>query len=86
MAQPIYTLEEIAKHNKAESCWVVISGKVYDVTNFLSGHPGGMILLKVGGKDATKQFENFHDVKHVLGKYVLESQACLVMGLSCIAD
>lgn len=24
--------EEIAKHNSAESCWVVIHGKAYDVT------------------------------------------------------
>lgn len=41
----------------------------YDVTNFLNEHPGGAkIVLKLGGMDATKQFENFHDVKEVLMK------------------
>lgn len=41
---------EIAKHNSPTSCWLVIHGKVYDVTNFLDQHPGGRsILLKQGG-------------------------------------
>jgi cytochrome b involved in lipid metabolism len=39
-----------------ESCWVIIKGLVYDVTNFLDEHPGGAgIILKYGGKDATYQ-------------------------------
>ena len=39
-----------------ESCWVIIKGEVYDVTNFLDDHPGGAaIILKYGGKDATYQ-------------------------------
>lgn len=28
------TWEEVKKHNSAESLWVVINGKVYDVTEF----------------------------------------------------
>lgn len=41
---------EIAKHNSPDSCWLVIHGKVYDVTKFLDKHPGGRsILLKQGG-------------------------------------
>ena len=31
---PSFTLEEIKKHNTAESLWLVIEGKVYDVTSF----------------------------------------------------
>jgi cytochrome b involved in lipid metabolism len=27
-----FSLAEVAKHNKPEDCWVVIRGKVYDVT------------------------------------------------------
>lgn len=30
-----YTLEEVARHNTAESLWLVIEDKVYDVTEFV---------------------------------------------------
>lgn len=36
-----YTLEQIAKHNHASSCWLVVSTMVLDVTHFLGQHPGG---------------------------------------------
>lgn len=29
--------EEVAKHNSGESCWVIVHGKAYDVTEFLPG-------------------------------------------------
>ena len=32
-------LDEILQHNTKESLWLLIHGKVYDVTNFK--HPGG---------------------------------------------
>ena len=53
---------EVAEHNNAESCWVVIDNKVYDLTKFLDEHPGGCeIILEQAGKDGT---ENFEDVGH----------------------
>lgn len=36
-----FTMEEIAKHNTVDSCWIVAHGNVYDATNFLSLHPAG---------------------------------------------
>jgi L-lactate dehydrogenase (cytochrome) len=45
---------EVAKHNSRESCWVVVNGYAYDVTDFLDEHPGGAaIILKYGGKVRT---------------------------------
>lgn len=55
------TGEDIAKHNSAESCWVIVHGKAYDVTEFLPEHPGGpKIILKYAGKDATEAYEPIH--------------------------
>ena len=37
-----YTLEEVHAHNTAESCWILMREKVYDVTSFINKHPGGV--------------------------------------------
>ncbi|KAI8344929.1 FMN-dependent dehydrogenase-domain-containing protein [Blakeslea trispora] len=57
----ILSPKEVAKHNKKDDIWVIIHGKVYDLTNFLPEHPGGQkIILKYAGKDATSAFEPIH--------------------------
>ncbi|KAK9289080.1 hypothetical protein L1049_017551 [Liquidambar formosana] len=58
----VFTLDEVSEHNTPQDCWLVISGKVYDVSKFLEDHPGGdEVLLSATGKDATDDFE---DVGH----------------------
>ena len=32
---PTYSWEEVGKHNHAESLWIVVHDKVYDVTEFM---------------------------------------------------
>lgn len=52
---------ELAKHNTKSSCWVAIHGEIWDVTEFLSQHPGGAsLILKVAGQDATESYKDFH--------------------------
>merc|ERR1719502_1188389 len=64
-----FTLEEVAKHNTKESCWVVLDGRVLDVSKFLSEHPGGeLAILTFAGKDATEEFDMIHP-PDVIGKY-----------------
>ncbi|KAJ3972939.1 FMN-dependent dehydrogenase-domain-containing protein [Lentinula raphanica] len=53
--------KEVAQHNNRESCWIIVHGKVYDVTEFLDDHPGGSrIILKYAGKDATQEYDPIH--------------------------
>lgn len=57
-----YTREEVARHNSAASCWLIVDSRVYDVTAFLDSHPGGaQRLLSVAGKDATDSFLSQHN-------------------------
>ncbi|EGT56790.1 hypothetical protein CAEBREN_18686 [Caenorhabditis brenneri] len=57
---PIISIEEVAQHNGESedgSCWIIISGKVYDVTSFLQEHPGGEeVITQMAGQDATTEF------------------------------
>jgi cytochrome b involved in lipid metabolism len=49
----------LKEHNKKEDIWIMIKGRVYDVTKFIESHPGGSdVLLEVAGKDATTEFED----------------------------
>ncbi len=56
-----YTLAEVAKHNKSTDCWTAVSGNVYDVTDFIPGHPGGKDIIKACGKDGTSLFKSERD-------------------------
>ena len=62
MSEQSYTLEEVAKHNTAESRWIVIHGMVYDVTEFINKHPGGKKPFeKYSGTDATEKFQKIQN-------------------------
>ena len=65
-----FTEAEIAKHNSEGDLWVVIEGKVYDLTSFLPDHPGGKkAIMLFAGKDATEEFNMLHP-PNVLKKYL----------------
>jgi len=58
----VFQFSEVQTHGSPTDCWLIIHGKVYDVTKFLEHHPGGDdVLLSATGKDATNDFE---DVGH----------------------
>ena len=47
----VITLEECNQHTREDSCWLIVHGKVLDVTEFLDEHPGGLdILLQSTGE------------------------------------
>jgi cytochrome b involved in lipid metabolism len=59
------TAEELRVHNKSgdgnkiqDDIWVMVNGKVYDLSKFYRKHPGGPELIEeYAGKDGTKSFK-----------------------------
>ena len=79
---PEYTIEEIEKHTSTESLWVHYEGYVYDITKYISQHPGGAsVLMDIGGKnlktmwgDGGVEWHMMNDcVMNVLDKYKIGS-------------
>lgn len=61
----VIALSEFDEHNKPTDCWIVIDGKIIDVTTFADNHPGGAdVLTEHAGKDAT---ESFNSIGHSEG-------------------
>lgn len=55
------TRAEVAEHATFDDCWVIIRGKVYDISAWKDRHPGGPFVARMfAGKDATAEFGDFH--------------------------
>lgn len=78
---PLITMAEVRKHKQPDDVWIVISGKVYDVTKYLSLHPGGVEAIMINaGSDCSDEFHSFHSTwaarmleKHYIGDLDIES-------------
>ncbi|KAJ3753581.1 FMN-dependent dehydrogenase-domain-containing protein [Lentinula raphanica] len=65
--------QTIAEHASRNSCWIIVHGKVYDVTEFLDEHPGGSkIILKYAGRDATEAYEPIHPPNAIIDHLSIE--------------
>lgn len=52
------TASEVAKHKTESDCYMILNGKVYDVTTYLPLHPGGASrIIHYCGKDGTQAFD-----------------------------
>ncbi|KAL7747114.1 hypothetical protein RI367_007472 [Sorochytrium milnesiophthora] len=75
MAAPtkVMSAAEVAQHSQRDDIYMIIHGKVYNVTSFLDEHPGGEeVLLESAGADGTEGFEDVghsDDARELLQKY-----------------
>jgi hypothetical protein len=55
------TLEEVKKHDSSTSCWSIVYENVFDLTKWITKHPGGAEKIRaICGKDGTSSFERQH--------------------------
>lgn len=79
------TIDELRKHDGAESPWFVVSGEVYDGTSFLKEHPGGaQSIISAAGTNATDEFMAIHSetAKAMMPDYhigSLDESSCRVL-------
>ncbi|GKT85030.1 FMN-dependent dehydrogenase [Colletotrichum tofieldiae] len=58
---PTLTSAEVSKHDRLNDLWLVIDGGVYDFSEFVREHPGGIaVILQCAGKDATDVYSEVH--------------------------
>ncbi len=73
--QTIFTDKDFETAKVEKKIWMVLKGKVYDLTAFIPDHPGGEeVLLDLEGQDATN---NFEDVGHSSDAYTIMEKYCI---------
>ncbi|WP_187994022.1 cytochrome b5-like heme/steroid binding domain-containing protein [Schaalia sp. JY-X159] len=56
-----FTAAQVAQNSDATSCWASVDGSVYDLTEWISEHPGGSREIEaLCGTDATAAFQRQH--------------------------
>ncbi|VVC98195.1 unnamed protein product [Leptidea sinapis] len=59
----LFTREELKARNTETDCILIIHNGVYNVTEFLEEHPGGLeVLMELAGKDASEAFEDIGEL------------------------
>ena len=62
---PTIAQADVAAHNSADSCYVTVGSKVYDITPFLEDHPGGAdLILEHASKDVAEVMEDVGSHAH----------------------
>jgi cytochrome b involved in lipid metabolism len=61
VTQSGYTMADVRANATPAKCWTVIDKKVYDLTSWISSHPGGAAPIRfLCGKDGTNSFKAQH--------------------------
>ncbi|MBI4239826.1 hypothetical protein HY620_02480 [Candidatus Uhrbacteria bacterium] len=56
-----FTMAQVAGHSSSSDCWAAINGSVYDLTSWISRHPGGPErIIQLCGTDGSQKFNTKH--------------------------
>lgn len=56
-----YTLSQVQSHNTSSDCWAIVNNKVYNLTNYITQHPGGAgAISNLCGTNASAAFAGQH--------------------------
>mmetsp|Transcript_37433 Transcript_37433/g.81498 ORF Transcript_37433/g.81498 Transcript_37433/m.81498 type:complete len:219 (+) Transcript_37433:339-995(+) len=92
--EPTFTLAEVSKHNRSDDAWIVVKGKIYDITEFIGtrwnsdyGDSVGTIqaILPKVGTDCTDYFIETQTkrVWRVLERYYIGDVAHFAVQKEC---
>ncbi|KAI8141359.1 hypothetical protein BJV82DRAFT_645327 [Fennellomyces sp. T-0311] len=79
---------QVLEHQSEDSCWIIYKDKVYNVTDFVSDHPGGRdIMLEFAGTDITDVLGDASMHMHSVAAYeLLEEYYIGELATSCSSD
>lgn len=83
-SKPRFRLSEVRQHDgRSPEPWVISGDKVYDITDWVSAHPGGEVILRAAGGSIDPYWEVFsiHKVPYV--REILEQY---MIGFIDVAD
>ncbi len=55
------TVDNVKLHNTSKDCWSIVDNKVYDLTSWITRHPGGSkAIISMCGIDASASYNDQH--------------------------
>ncbi|CAG5102955.1 Oidioi.mRNA.OKI2018_I69.chr1.g546.t1.cds [Oikopleura dioica] len=66
--------EEISQHRNINDLWLLIDGKVYDVSKYIRNHPGGASIIM---RSVKKKFDSTEDFHSVIGRFRGHSESAI---------
>lgn len=67
-----YNIETVRNHNKPTDIWTIYRGNIYDISHFVSKHPGGKsTIIMAAGKDIEKVWKENGYEFHINNRYVI---------------
>ncbi|KAF7553914.1 hypothetical protein G7Z17_g3273 [Cylindrodendrum hubeiense] len=74
---PRFRIADVRKHDgRSENPWIIYGDKVYDITDWIAGHPGGEVILRAAGGSIEPYWDIFsiHKTQYIydiLGQFLI---------------